>query len=69
MEGEISVWDKMDYMDYMEMRTMPIVNEISTNLAAEMSTLNEGYEESNDDIEPTKNNEPKEYYVLSDYMN
>ena len=58
MDKDNNIWDEMDYMEYMESRTMPIANEIVSDLLSDITTNNE---------EDTKQ-EQKEYYVLSDYM-
>ena len=58
MDKDNNIWDEMDYMEYMESRTMPIANEIVSDLLSDITINND---------EDTKQ-EQKEYYVLSDYM-
>lgn len=65
MDKSNNIWDEMDYMEYMESRTMPIVNEKPTDLLSDITTGNDEDTKINNNSDEIKH---KEYYVLSDYM-
>ena len=60
---EIKMYDEMDYMEYMESRSVPITNEIHSSL----SFSEDVNADSETTAEVTKQNSDT-YYVLSDYM-
>lgn len=65
MDKGNNVWDEIDYMEYMESRTMPIINEKPTDLLSDITTSNNEDTKINNNSDDIKH---KEYYVLSDYM-